>query len=188
MTRLIIAAIGFVIAGAIFFLYTQPAYNKLQGERTKIAQYDAALDKAAELQSLKQNLLDRYNAFNSSDVERLQKLLPDHVDNVRLILDLDSLAGRYGLGLQNVEVSTSDSGGSKSAIGVIGTSNQKYESLTLTFATLGTYEAFTRFLSDLETSLRIVDLAALSITSASSGESREPIYSFKITLRTYWLK
>jgi Tfp pilus assembly protein PilO len=201
MTRLIITFIGFVLAGGVFFWYTKPAYDNVQTTRIQIAQYDAALNKAAELQKLKQSLLSRFNAFRPEDLDRLHKLLPDHVDNVRLILDLDNLAGRYGLSLQNVDVSSSQSQSEKkqTAVGAIGASNQKYDSLTLSFGTRATYANFVEFLKDLEASLRIVDLISLSITPDSSGAVSasptgkgpivsEPQYGYKITLRTYWLK
>lgn len=208
--RLIIAIIGVVFAGGVFFFYTKPAYDSVQEARLNIAQYDAALGKATELQTLKQTLLSRFNTFDINDLDRLQKLLPDHVDNVRLILDLDNLAGRYGLALQNVDVSSSQKQVAKNqtALGAIGTSNQKYDSLTLSFGTTATYTEFVQFISELESSLRIVDLVSLSITSGvGTGSSAanvtnafpitgtkttlaksEPLYTFNITLRTYWLK
>jgi len=203
MMRLIIAIVGVSLAGGIFFFYTKPAYDGVQTIDAQIAQYNAALDKAAELQKLKQALLSRYNAFNTADIDRLQKLLPDHVDNVRLILDLDNLAGHYGLSLQNVDVSSSGSmtAQSPASIGSIGASSQKYDSLTLTFGTRSTYGSFVQFLGDLESSLRIVDLVSLAIASDASGASSgagsaaktsaspsEPLYAYNITLRTYWLK
>ena len=189
------ALAALVIAGGLFFFYTKPAYDGVQSVRAEIGEYDAALDKAAELQKLKQTLLSRYNAFNTGDLDRLHKLLPDHVDNVRLILDLDSLASHYGLALQNVDVSSSEAVAAKSqtAIGAIGAGNQKYDSLTLKFSTTGTYGNFVQFLADLESSLRIVDLASLSIASAGGESVRttggvEPLYTYTIALRTYWLK
>ncbi|OGG50416.1 hypothetical protein A2704_05770 [Candidatus Kaiserbacteria bacterium RIFCSPHIGHO2_01_FULL_54_36b] len=209
--RLIIAIIGVMLAGGAFFWYTKPAYDNAQVLRANIAQYDAALDKAAELQSLKQSLLSRFNTFNESDIQRLQKLLPDHVDNVRLILDLDNLAADYGIALQNVDVSSSqkDTVKGQTALGAIGASNQKYDSLTFTFSTTATYTEFVQFLTELESSLRIVDLVSLSIASGASiqstassatnpfpqganptagARSTEPLYTYNITLRTYWLK
>lgn len=204
--RLIIAIIGVLLAGGIFFWYTKPAYDGVQETQATIVQYNAALDKAAELQKLKQQLLSKFNTFSPTDLDRLQKALPDHVDNVRLILDLDSLAGRYGLALQNVDVTSSAAASSKSqtVVGAIGASNQKYESLTLTFGTTATYAQFVQFLTELESSLRIVDLVSLTVaadtgtnavpsnpTAAASKIPRtagEPLYVYNITLRTYWLK
>ena len=105
MTKSIISLVCLSGAIALFFLYTKPTYDNLRSVTEKIGQYDLALDKAAELQRLKQSLLSRYNSFNPDDIERLHKLLPDHVDNVRLVLDLDTLASKHGLALQNGVVS-----------------------------------------------------------------------------------
>lgn len=188
MTKFIIALVGLVAAGALFFLYTKPAYDGTQIVQNDINQYNAALDKAAELQKLKQTLLSKYNAFNPTDIDRLQKLLPDHIDNVRLILDLDNLAGKYGLALQNVDVSNEVTGGNKTPLGAIGASNQKYEMRTLKFATHSTYPVFLQFLTDLEQSLRIVDLASLSLSADTAPVGGQPSYAFDISLKTYWLK
>ena len=118
MTRYIISLVLILAAGAIFFMYTRPTYDSVQVQALQIAQYDSALDKAAQLQAVKQNLLTKYNNFSPADLDRLKKLLPDHVDNVALILDLDNLASHYGLGLSNVDVSTPASAtASKTAVG-----------------------------------------------------------------------
>ncbi len=188
MVKLTLSILGLGIAAAVFFMYTQPTYDSVQGVRAQIAEYDQALDKAAELQQIKQSLLSRYNAFNPSDVERLQKLLPDHVDNVRLVLDLDNLAGQHGMTLQNVVISNPASAQSDTGvIGAIGTGRNHYDSLTLKFATRGTYENFMTFLQDIESSLRIVDLVSLNLQQDGFA-SGQPMYRFDITIRTYWLK
>lgn len=191
MIRTLISFLFLAGAVALFFLYTKPAYDGVRAIQDQIMQYDQALDKAAELQRLKQSLLSRYNAFNPIDVDRLHKLLPDHVDNVRLVLDLDTLASQHGFALQNVVI---DAAGSvktaEQAAPVIGPSRQTFDSLTLRFATAGTYPKFVEFVTALERSLRIVDVVALTmdVDSAAPAEGGEPVYRFDITLRTYWLK
>ena len=187
MTRTIISLICLIGAGALFFFYTKPAYDGTRTTQNQIAQYDLALNKAAELQKLKQSLLSRYNAFNPDNIDRLHKLLPDHVDNVRLVLDLDTLASKHGLALQNVVIASPGQAKTTAAPAAIGPSLQKYDSLTLRFATTGTYSRFVEFLSELEQSLRIVDVTALQINLADSAGT-DPNYRFDITLRTYWLK
>ena len=190
MIRTVISLVCLLAAGAIFFMYTQPTYDTVQAENAQIAQYDEALTKASELQQLKQSLLSRYNTFDPLAIDRLQKLLPDHVDNVRLILDIDSLAGKHGMALQNVVVSQNASAqGSQSAASAIGASKQRYDSLTIKFTTQGSYDTFRKFLTDLESSLRVVDLVSLSITrGGAQAGSAGLVYSYDITLRTYWLK
>lgn len=191
MFKTIFSVVSFVAAGAIFFVYTQPTYDKVKTANAQIAQYDEALNKAAELQQLKQSLLSKYNTFNPSDIDRLQKLLPDHVDNVRLILDIDSIAGRHGMPIQNVIVSSSQTANaSQTAIGSVSSSRQKYDSLSVKFTSQGTYENFLGFVGDIQKSLRIADLVGLSVTRVADGSasSATPIYNYEIELRTYWLK
>lgn len=192
MVRFIISILGFVIASSVFFLYTKPTYDQINVLNADITKYDEALDRANELQALKLGLLSRYNAFNPDDIERLHKLLPDHVDNVRLILDFDNLASKHGLAIQNVTIGRS--GGTQSGTGrapepeVIGGDNKRYDALTLKFSTQGTYDGFVTFMEDVQASLRVVDLVALTLSPASATPGAEPIYEFDVTIRTYWLK
>lgn len=190
MGKTIISVVGIVAAIGIFIGYTKPAYDRAQSTRAQIAQYDAALVKANELQERKQVLLKKFNEFLPEDRDRLQKLVPDHVDNVRLILDLDNIASRHGMALQNVVVSTPGAGQTtQTAVGTISSSKQKYDVLTTKFSTQGSYESFQQMMSDLETSLRIVDLVNMSLsTGAGTAAGGVPSYSYEVTLRTYWLK
>ncbi|MBI5470044.1 type 4a pilus biogenesis protein PilO [Candidatus Kaiserbacteria bacterium] len=187
MTKTIFSVVALVLAGSIFFFYTKPTYDSVQGTQEEIASYNAALDKATELQQLKQQLLARYNAFSPENIDRLQKLLPDHVDNVALILDFDSVAARYGLSLENVDVSTPASGAANQ--GVVGGGGTRYDSLTMKFSTAGTYNNFKDFLHGIEASLRVVDLVSLSLTEQNAvTPTGEPVYRYDVILRTYWLK
>ncbi|MDO8604331.1 MAG: hypothetical protein Q7K40_02955 [bacterium] len=200
MIRSIASLLGLVVAGFVFFQYTQPTYGKVRAIQADIEQYNQALDKADELQQLKDSLISRYNAFDPSAIQRLHKMLPDHVDNIRLILDLDGVASRFGMALQNVVISNPASEAvGQTAIGAISAGKQKYDSLTLKFTTRGTYENFVRFLEELESSLRIVDMVSLTVTPESSisapiGVAGGPrpgpasTYRYDITIRTYWLR
>ncbi|MEK7627943.1 MAG: hypothetical protein AAB421_00800 [Patescibacteria group bacterium] len=200
MTKILGTILSLVIAGAVFFIYTQPAYVRIKGLQAQGSEYDAALQKSKELATLKQSLISRLNAFPTEQLERLAKLLPDHVDNVRLVLDLDSLATRYGMAIQNVLISREDEKATKDAtvIGALTDQKKKHDSLTLQFSTRATYGDFVRFLEDLESSLRIVDLVGLKIEPEPivrrNGEDLtlppeiEPTYVYNIAIRTYWLK
>ncbi len=188
MFRTIIALAGVGGAVALFFFYTKPAYDSAQVLQDENESYDLALQKAAELQRLKASLLARYNSFNPQDIERLHKLLPDHVDNVRLVLDLDNLSAKHGIAVQNVTVSRPSGGETSQGESVIGPSREQFDSVTLSFGTVATYESFQALLLDLESSLRVVDVLDLAISTDSSGaEGAEPMYRFEISLRTYWL-
>jgi Tfp pilus assembly protein PilO len=186
---MLLAIVFFVLAGGIFVYYTQSVYQNTKATRAQIAQYDEALSKATELQRLKQDLLARYNSFSPQDLDRLHKMLPDHVDNVRLVLDLDNLALRGGIALRNVEVSRRDEEELGSAIAAAAVSGKRYGSLTLSFSAQGTYNRFVSFLEQLEESLRIADITSLKIyPERSITPGAEPEYRYEIVMRTYWMK
>lgn len=196
MARTIISITGIIVAGLVFFYYTRPAYDNINVLQAQIGQYDQALDKSAELQKLKDTLLSRYNAFDPNAKIRLQKMVPDHVDNIRLILDIDSLAGRFGMALQNVIISAPGDGGDQTVIGAISSGKQKYDSLTLKFSVRSTYANFVKFMEQLESSLRMVEVVSLTITpesaagalAQSGGLSGGNNYKYDITIRTFWLR
>lgn len=194
MTKILVTILGISVAGAVFFGYTRPTYDNVRSLQQENEQFDEALSRSRELQELRQSLLSRYNTFAGRDLTRLNNLLPDHVDNVRLVLDLDRMAAQYGMAIQNMIINRSDEGdgGSGTVIGSLSSQAGTYESLTMQFATVASYENFVRFLEDLESSLRIVDLTALSMEPVEVDEDRpedaDPLYQFNATIRTYWLR
>jgi len=167
-----------LLTGGIFFGYTNPAYVHVKDLQAQQSQYDEALSKARELQSVRDQLVARYNTFSPDDLTKLQKLLPDHVDNVRLILDLDTMASRYGMRVRNVTIDTA----SQKSDQQIGPSDKTYESVILSFSISGSYDTFRQYLNDLEHSLRLVDVTGVQFIPNTTG-----IYDFQIQLQTYWL-
>jgi Tfp pilus assembly protein PilO len=209
--RSLFSIVGIILAGAVFFMYTKPAYDTIQVSQNQITQYNAALDKSTQLQTLKQSLLSRYNAINPTDLTRLQTLLPDQVNNIALILDLDTLASQFGMSLENVNISSSGGSGSNTNVNskiqnttAVGAAGQPFDSLDVQFSIHGTYAQFLQFISNLESSLRIVDLVGLTVSGGGAANttpsttlpgitgggatSDSIVYTFSITLRTYWLK
>lgn len=179
MTRTFLAPLLLLaIAVGLFFGYIDPAYQKVQALRVEDARFNEALNQSRELQKVRDTLLSRYNTFAQSDVERLRKLLPDNVDNVRLILDIDSIASKYNMRTRNVTVSSASSESSAISAG-----EGAVDSVVLSFSVAAEYEDFIRFLKDLESSLRIVDLVGLSFETAGGNA-----YTFNVSIKTYWLK
>ena len=187
MTKLVIAGIGFILSGSIFFAYTKPSYENVGIIKAQIAQYDEALQKAAELDALKNTLIAKRNSFSQADMERLKLMLPDHADNISLILELDSLASHYGMALENADVTSNSStaGATEATAGDVIGNSPSYSTITLHFSTFGTYEHFRSFMRDVETSLRLVDLVSLTVAPDAATKGS---YTYDVTIKTYWLK
>ena len=182
MVKFLLPAVFVVAALGLFFGYVDPTYQKVKDLQTEEKRFDEALDRSKELVEIKDRLLSRYNSFSGSDLERLQKLLPDNIDNVRLVLDLDGIARSHSMLIQNVSVSADVE--TEPSRNVIGPDPNPYRSVALSFFVAATYEDFLAFIKDLESSLRIVDTATVSFVPRDDST----IYTYQVSLNTYWLK
>jgi Tfp pilus assembly protein PilO len=183
MMRFITPLILIAVSVALFVFYTDDIYQAAKEVKVQVSSYDNALNKSQELKKVRDQLLSRRNAFVVEDVQKLKKVLPDNVDNIRLIIDINNIAARRGLTLKNLQIGEiSDSAGARSSLAV-GSSGEPLGSVTLSFAVSASYENFLVFLADIEHSLRIVDVEKIAF-SASSPTVND--YSF--TIRTYWLR
>lgn len=174
---LVIAAIG------LFVAFTNPTYQGLKGTQAKVDSYNDALDKAQELKNLRDKLSSARNAFSPQDEQKLLRLLPDQVDNIRLIIDINNIASRRGLALSNVALGEVSQSSNEAVSLAVGPSSDPIGSVSLGFAVTASYEEFLAFLQDLEHSLRILDIEKLTFAGAEGGK-----YSFDFTVRTYWLR
>lgn len=183
MINVVIPILMILSATGIFFGFVSPGYESLTSLRAEVARYDEALQNAEELAKLRDELLAVYQSFSREDVDRLFAMLPDHVDNVKLGLDLDALARKHNLGFNQLMLSNEggdldDASGEDKSIGV-GTT-------VITFSLEGTYVNLQAFLKDLETNLRIIDVVDVAFGGADAVLNGAQ--TFDISARIYWLK
>jgi Tfp pilus assembly protein PilO len=178
-----IMPIIFILAGiALFFFYTNPQFQTLKGQITDQNQIVEANNKAATLRAVREKLTTDRKQIAQADVDKIQMMLPDSVENVGLIIDIDNIANNYGMRIRNTQVN--DGGASKSStVAIAGPDTKKFGTISLSFSVTSTYENFIAFLHDLESSERLVDVTALSFSS-----NKDNRYDFNVTLQTYWLK
>lgn len=173
----------FILAAiALFFFYTN---KQFQIVKVNVAEHDKiveANDKAAKLRAVRQSLTDDRKKIAQEDIDKIVKMLPDGVENVGLIIDIDNIASKYGMRIRNTKV-TDGTSSKSSTVAVAGPDSKKYGTISLSFSVSSTYENFLAFLRDLESSQRLVDVTALTFSSNKEGR-----YEFSVTLQTYWLK
>ncbi len=186
-----IILIGIAVAG--FFLYLNPWYMQIKEQKAVIASYDTALDNSKALDAQREMLSKKYNSISTDDIKKLSVLLPDSVDNIRLILEIGDLAFPYGMVLKDIKYSAiSKSSTDTKALQAAKQERKDYGDFDLEFSTQGTYQNFVNFLKDLEHNLRIVDISSIEFSSEAGGVSLvgapTNIYKYNIKLKTYWLK
>lgn len=190
--------IGVAITG--FFIFTVPLYKNVSQERRQVSSYNEALDNSKALEAERDKLTEKYNSINPENLLKIQKLLPDNVDNIRLILEIEKIALPYGMTLKDVKYDNnskdtkspeSQTENSPSQKESTINSNKNYGVWNLEFSTQGTYHNFISFIKDLENNLRIVDISSIQFTSSAElglNPSLPEAYKYSFIIKTYWLK
>ncbi len=197
MFKIIFPIISIVIAIVGVFGFVAPGYKELSGLKEQVAAYDQALNNSRSLEEERDKLTQKFNSISSSDLDKIEKLVPDNVDNIRLILEIEKLASPYGMVLKDVHyevISKEDQDNKQNPKQGGGTkdSNSEYGSWDLEFATEGSYDDFVNFVADLEQNLRVVDVVSVQFSSGSSENQSKTgtpkPYKYKFKIKTYWLK
>ena len=182
--RFIFPSILILIALATFLAFVNPTYQAAKVLQADSAQYDAALTNSAKLQSERDALNAKYLTLSPDSLDKLNKLLPDNADNIRLIINIQQMAQTYGMSISSIKFdsaaatdgSTSNNPLAAASVSQVAQSQQDY----------GSYDNFLKLLKDLETSLRITDIQ--SITFSSDTDPTKTGYTYDVKLQTYWLK
>jgi len=197
MFRLIISIILISIAVTGFFAFTKPLFNDISALREQMASYDDALNNSKMLENERDLLTKKYNSFDPENIAKLSKLLPDNVDNIRLILEIEKIATPYGMVLKDIKynVESTNNTTARTAengeVGGIPMPRQEYGTLDFSFSTQGTYGNFINFMRDLEKNLRIMDITSIDFSSnvgIGASPSLSQIYKYNFNVKTYWLK
>lgn len=166
------------LAAVIFFYFTSPVLEEIDALKLRKTELVLALDSANELKKRQDELINRDNAIDPADRKKVEEFLPNNIDNVRLIIDINDIAKKYGLTVRTPNIVKEEAKEQAKA------GSQSVEnSAVISFSVSGSYEILKLFLSDLARSLRIVDVESLSFTANDKN-----LYDYQISLRTYWLK
>lgn len=184
MISRLIPVVLFLIAIGLFFSYINPTYTgNIAALRAEIQGYDAALAAAKNFNAKEAELIAERGRIPAEGLARVEAFLPDGVDNVQLILDLNALASRSGITLSNFDTTVSAAGNSQGGDQLALTAEGPIESVDLSVSAMGNYASFKSFLKGTEWSLRPLDLTSLTIDDSKTG-----VYTFSMTFRIYWLR
>ncbi|MFA7252437.1 MAG: type 4a pilus biogenesis protein PilO [Candidatus Paceibacterota bacterium] len=177
-----------IISIAAFFGYVDPTYRgsdanperrSVQSLLAEDAEYQKALTDTQSIRENRDRLQNISNSFDPVQLEKLEKLLPNNIDNIKLVMDMNQIANIHNLILKNIKLDTA----TKADSSKLGTDNNPYGTVGLSFSVTASYDNFQNFLTDLERSLRLVDIVDLSVSANDTG-----LYEFAVSLKTYWLK
>lgn len=191
MTARIFPVVALIIAVGLFFGYINPTRTgSMAATKAQIDSYDAALAAAERFNERENELVIAKANIPSDGLARLEAFLPDGVDNVQIILDLNTLAARSGITLSDFDTTASDNdtaqGGAPNVPEEIGfelESAGAIDSIELRVSATGTYASFRTFLDGIESSLRMLDVVSVTVDDSTTG-----IYTYDMNIRLYWLR
>lgn len=173
-----------MVSVGLFYTFIDPQYGKVKEVRAEAQEFKQMLKNVSEIARIREDLEIKHREIPQQEVEKLEKALPDNSDIVKLALDLDAIASKYGIAIKKIEV------GEKQVDDVATFIEQptiaaNYEKETVSFGFVTSYDNFRNFVSDIEKSLRIIDIQSASF---QVGEEGSNLYEYKLTVGTYWLK
>lgn len=192
--RFIFPSLLIIISVAAFIVYINPTYAEVKLKRAESAQYDEALTNSRQLQEERDLLSEKYRTLSPEDLERLNRMLPDNADNIRLILNIQQMAQTYGMAISSIKFDAetvkpaNGTASSTSAVSAVDATKAQrdYGDFEIEFTTTGSYDNFQKFLEDMERSLRITDIQ--SVTFGSEVDATKQGYTYTVKLLAYWLK
>ncbi len=195
---LIIASISF------FVFFTKPKWTELKANKLEIEKLNIAKDNAKKLKAKIDSLQKIRNGISEADMKKIERMIPNNVENVKLIIDFDTLlqklvekngtAALYRknkndttekISIENPSISqgntTIEGGFDSSQLGVA----------DFRFGVSLTYNDFLDLLKTIESSTRIFEIESISFSAPNNVDTKntnEIVYNFNIGLKTFWLK
>ena len=183
MNKNIIATILIVLAVGVYLTFTRAKIDEVNAVREINGQYSQAIRNADNLIKVRDQVLKDYNSLSAEDRGRLDKMVPNTTDNIRLVIDLNSIARLRGVVLKGVKASTAASGKTDSAQKIDIIPTPTLDTVNISFSVSAPYQQFIEFMRDIESNLRIMDLNHLTVAVSDTGT-----YDFGVRLSTYWLR
>jgi Tfp pilus assembly protein PilO len=193
MTKALAPFIFIALSIGLFFSYIRPAYEVLGAVLDQETRVNQALEKAKLLESKTGELTARLGDIERDDVQmkRLKTLLPDTVDPVRLVIDIDALARKHGVTVTSFDLPQRDQQQYADSAETSMLDARPVGEATMRVVAHGGYSNLKAFTQSLEKSLTLVDIAQLSFSKFDLiAQEGAPVGGLQASfvIKTHWLK
>ena len=90
-----------ILSGAVYVIWVDAPYKDIAAQQAKAEVLRGYIADADNAQEELQKIAAQYDAFPPDGDRRLQVLLPKEIDTVRLIIDVNEIAARHGMGVND---------------------------------------------------------------------------------------
>lgn len=181
MSRFTVSIILILTSIGVYYFFFADQWNALQDVRLDMQAANDALTQLTEISAKADNLREVYNSVNQENKDKLAKMIPSGSDTISLVIDFNQLAVRNSLLMKSIDFGGVGSGRSVSQAGVAPDLRIGAYTLPISLDISGSYDAFRRYLTDLELNQRVIDVSSLNFGAAANGS-----YTFQVRAQGYY--
>lgn len=178
--RTITPILSIVIAFTIFFAFVKPLFSDVRVIQDEIGRINEQLSKKTDLTAEVKGLLEVKQSHSVANIERLDAMIPESVDEVKIIADLSALARAHNMLFGNIAVESGNDTYDTEEFEELG--DVGLVSSDITFELTGNYDQFKLMLADIERSLVLLDVLHISFSAGVGG-----LVQYAVKVRTYAL-
>lgn len=187
MQRFLLPLFLMTMAGLIGLFIIMPEYETIRRLQAEELALEADIASAEKIGTKVDLLKKQYAAFPEGGEEKLHVLLPEKIDMVRYIVDVNAIVTKSGLTMDSpvVKSNSEKKPASEETGPVLGES-------AISFSVHASYSDFLRLLGNLEKSLALRDITTITFTAndvsggfALVNKAGQPLRTYEITLKTH---
>lgn len=177
MGRNIIILLFLIVAVSVFWFWTRPLLVEIDVLKAEKDSFNQALARSRELQELRDAILGKFNSISQDDLYRLSKMLPKEPEATKLLVQLSDVADASGGVILNfLDAQEMKKSGAAFLDDQIG-----YQEVDLNINLSAKYEDFLVFLTELQKSLRLIDVKRIDFFAGDTN-----FYEFNINAKAYY--
>jgi predicted DNA-binding protein (UPF0251 family) len=169
-----------------YYVYINPVASEVTALRLQKSNYDEVLLKSKELKAQRDDILVDYNNISDADISKLNKIIAETFNSVLFANDISAMAGRNNLAIKDFKVDPQRTEDRELMFNQ--TKNSPYKVTIITVRLVGQYSQFIKFLTELESNLRLVDVVKLSIKTLGGARSTDNSLEYLLELNTFSLR
>ncbi len=174
-----------ICAGA-YFLYISPLVSEVKTLSIKKTDYDKVLLESKNVVAKRDDVFAEYNNISAENLDKLNKVVPETFDSVLFANDLNAMASGDNLAVMDLKINpqiTADREAMTSEPAA-----KPYVTTVITFRMTGQYQQFAKFLTDIESSLRLLDVVSLSVKTVGGTKPTDSSLEYSLEINTYSLR
>jgi len=182
----IIILISLISALVLVFVFLDPLWSSIKVLRNEINQKKLALTVTEELLAKTQELDQEYQPL-AEQAQKVSFALPKEENIPYLLVQFDALAASNGLLLESMSFAQTEQGkGSSYQVLDQPEKISPFSSLSLSVKVSGSYDAFKGYLTNLENSIRSMDVHSIKFAVLKKGLAALGIFEFDLEITVYY--